>query len=122
MFKKVFLQFLYDLSDREVEERATFDMSFKWFLWLSADDLPPDHTTLCRFRQGLGPEEFQQLFTGVVEQAREQGLVSHRLHILDATHMEAKVDLFRGGNRGVIMSKRGRLRHPRNNYKACPKV
>jgi len=95
MFKMVFLQFLYDLSDREVEERATYDMAFKWFLGLSAEEFPPDHTTLCRFRQRLGAEGFQQLFNQVVEQARDQGLVSDRLHILDATHMVAKVDLFR---------------------------
>ena len=95
MFKMVFLQFLYDLSDREVEERATYDMAFKWFLGLSAEEFPPDHTTLCRFRQRLGAEGFRNLFNQVVAQARAQGFVSDRLHILDATHMAAKVDLFR---------------------------
>lgn len=95
MFKMVFLQFLYDLSDREVEEQITFNMAFKWFLGLSAEEFPPDHTTLCRFRQRLGADGFRTLFNAVVEQAREKGLVSDRLHILDATHMEAKVDLFR---------------------------
>lgn len=95
MFKLVFLQFLYDLSDRQLEEQATWNMMFKWFLGLSAEELPPDHTTLCRFRQRLGAEGFQRLFNQVVEQARAQGLVSDRLHIIDATHMTAKVDLFR---------------------------
>ena len=95
MFKLVFLQFLYDLSDRQLEERATWDLMFKCFLGLSAEELPPDHTTLCRFRQRLGAEGFQKLFNQVVEQARAQGLVSDRLHIIDATHMTAKVDLFR---------------------------
>ena len=41
MFKMVFLQFLYDLSDREVEEQITFNMAFKWFLGLSAEEFPP---------------------------------------------------------------------------------
>jgi IS5 family transposase len=95
MFKMVFLQFLYDLSDRQLEEQATWNMMFKCFLGLSAEELPPDHTTLCRFRQRLGPEGFQRLFNQVVEQARAQGLISDRLHIIDATHMTAKVDLFR---------------------------
>jgi hypothetical protein len=36
MFKLVFLQFLYDLSDRQLEERATWDLMFKCFLGLSA--------------------------------------------------------------------------------------
>lgn len=95
MFKMVFLQFLYDLSDREVEENATFNLAYKWFLGLSTEELPPDHTTLCRFRQRLGAEGFQRLFNQVVDQARARGLISDRLHIIDATHMAAKVDLFR---------------------------
>ena len=70
-------------------------MLFKSFLGLSAEELPPDHTVLCRFRQRLGAAGFQRLFNQVVEQARAQGLVSDRLHIIDATHMTAKVDLFR---------------------------
>jgi IS5 family transposase len=95
MFKMVFLQFLYDLSDREIEEQATFNMAYKWFLGLSAEELPPDHTTLCRFRLRLGPDGFQRLFNQVVEQARTRGFISDRLHIIDSTDIAAKVDLFR---------------------------
>jgi IS5 family transposase len=95
MFKMVCLQFLYDLSDRDIEEQATFNMVYKWFLGLSAEELPPDHTTLCRFRQRLGAEGFQKLFNQVVEQARNRGFITDRLHIIDATHIAAKVDLFR---------------------------
>ena len=40
MFKMVCLQFLYDLSDRDIEEQATFNMIYKWFLGLSAEELP----------------------------------------------------------------------------------
>lgn len=93
MFKMVFLQFLYDLSDRQLEEQATWNMMFKCFPGLSAEELPPDHTPLCRFRLRLGAEGFQKLFNLV--QAREKGLVSDRLHIIDATHPTAKVNLFR---------------------------
>jgi IS5 family transposase len=95
MFKRVFLQFLYNLSDREIEEQCTWNMMYKWFLGLSAEELPPDHTTLCRFRVRLGAEGFQRLFNQVVEQARAQGFISDRLHIIDATEIAAKVDLFR---------------------------
>ena len=98
MFKLVFLQFLYDLSDRQLEERATWDLMFKCFLGLSAEELPPDHTTLCRFRQRLRAEGFQKLFFNqVVEQAGPDpgaGLrppAHHRRH----PHDRQEVDLFR---------------------------
>ena len=69
-----------------------WNMLFKSFLGLSSDELPPDHTVLCRCRQRLGAEGFHRLFNQVVEQARAQDLVSDRLHIFDATHLTAKVE------------------------------
>jgi len=95
MFKMVFLQFLYDLSDGEMEEQAAFNLVCKWFLGLSAEELPPDHTVLCRFRQRLGPEGFETRFNQVVEQARNRGFITDRLHIIDSTQIIARVDLFR---------------------------
>jgi IS5 family transposase len=69
----VLLQFLYDLSDREMEEQATFNLACKWFRGLSTEELPPDFSTLCRFRPRLGAEGFETLFNQVVEQARSRG-------------------------------------------------
>lgn len=59
IFKLVFLQSHYDLSNRQLEERATWDRMFKCFFTLSAEALPPDHPTLLRFRQRLEAEGFQ---------------------------------------------------------------
>ncbi|MBU4233439.1 MAG: transposase [Desulfobacterales bacterium] len=53
MFKMVFLQFLYDLSDLDIKEQCTWNMLFKGFLGLSTEELPPDHSTRCRFRLNL---------------------------------------------------------------------
>ncbi len=95
MFKIVFLQFLYDISDRQVEEQLTFNLVFKWFIGIEADELPPDYSTLSKFRSRLGTERFQSIFNRIVQITRSQGLISERLTIIDATHIEAKVDLFR---------------------------
>jgi IS5 family transposase len=95
MIKIEFLQFLYNLSDREVEEAVTYNLLYKWFLGLAADERPPDHTALCRFRARLGPERFQALFDRIVTEARQQDLVTDALQILDSTDVAARVDLFR---------------------------
>jgi len=95
LFKVVFLQFLYDLSDREIEEQVNLHLACKWFARLQPEEAAPDHSTLCRFRSRLGPEKFQQIFNEIITQAREAGLVSDRLRIIDATHLQAKADLFR---------------------------
>ena len=95
LFKTVFLQFLYDLSDRQVEEQVNLHLACKWFVGLQPEETGPGHTALSRFRARLGPETFQQIFNQVVQQARQAGLVHDRLRIIDATQLAAKVDLFR---------------------------
>lgn len=59
---------------RKIEEQATFNMVYQWFLGLSTEELPPDHTTLCRFRLRLVAEGFQRLCNQVVAQARAKGV------------------------------------------------
>ena len=95
MFKVLFLQFLYDLSDREIGAEITDRMSFKWFLGIPVDEPVPDFSVLSVFRDRLGPERFAKIFNQVVKAARDHQLVSNKLHIIDATDVKAKVDQFR---------------------------
>lgn len=88
LFKIVLLQFLYNLSDRQAEEAVTYNLLYKWFLGLAADERPPDHTALCRFRARLGPEQFLALFNRVVVEARRHGLITDELHVLDSTESQ----------------------------------
>jgi IS5 family transposase len=92
MFKIIFLQFLYDVSDRRIEEEVNFNLVLKWFTGLAIDESPPDASSLTRFRDRLGEKRFAQIFNQIVEIAREKGLVSDRLSIVDSTDVKAKVD------------------------------
>ena len=82
MFKIIFLQFLYNVSDRRIEEEVKFNLVLKWFTGLAIDESPPDASSLTRFRDRLGEERFARIFNQVVEIAREKGLVSDRLSIV----------------------------------------
>jgi len=95
MTKTLLLQFLYDLSDRQLEEQIQDRMSFRFFLGVDPADPIPDHTAYCRFRDRLGAETIAHLFNEVVKQARSKKLVKDRLCIVDATHVEAKVNTYR---------------------------
>lgn len=97
LFKMTFLQFLYNISDREIEEQVRYNMAYKWFVGLSADELPPDHSTLSIFRERLGAERFQEIFNWIVELARAKGFVNERLHVIDSTHILAKVNTIKFG-------------------------
>jgi IS5 family transposase len=95
MFKMLFLQFLYDISDRRIEEEVHFNLVLKWFVGLAIDESPPDATSLTRFRDRLGEKRFASIFNQIVSLAREKGLISDRLSIVDSTHIKAKVNTFK---------------------------
>jgi len=95
MFKMLFLQFLYDISDRRIEEEVNFNLVLKWFVGLAINESPPDATSLTRFRERLGVKRFTSIFNQIVSLSRDKGLISDRLSIVDSTHVKAKVDTFR---------------------------
>jgi transposase len=71
MFKIIFLQFLYDVSDRRIEEEVSFNLVFKWFVGLAVDESPPDSSSLTRFRDCLGEELFANIFNQIGDCQRE---------------------------------------------------
>jgi transposase len=91
MLKLEFLEYHYNLSDREVIEHCRCNMAYRFFLGLNLHSALPHHTSLTYFRQRLGVERHQQVFDAVVGQARERGLVKDRLRLKDATHVVANI-------------------------------
>lgn len=91
LLKLEFLEYHYNLSDREVIDQAHYNLAFRYFLGLSLDSPLPHHTLLTVFRERLGAEKHQKVFDALVAQAREQGLVKDRLRLKDATHMIANI-------------------------------
>jgi len=97
LFKCCLVAFLYDISDRTLEEQINYNIVFKWFVGLDLDQKSPDHSTMTRFRDRLGAEGFARIFNRIVEMARAKKLINDRLTIIDSTHVIAKVDIARLG-------------------------
>ncbi len=91
MFKLEFLQFHYNLSDREVLKHAQVNVAFRFFLDLSLESKLPSDGLLSQFRSRLGLERYQALFDEIVAQARSHGLIKDRLRLKDATHVIANI-------------------------------
>ena len=91
MIKLAFLQFHYNLSDREVVAAAEVNVAFRFLLDLALESRVPVPSLLAQFRTRLGVERHQALFDQLVTQAREQGLIRDRLRLKDATHILANI-------------------------------
>jgi transposase len=91
LLKLEFLQYRYNLSDRQVIDHAQSHMAYRYFLDLSLHSPLPHPSLLTYFRQRLGLQRHQQVFDALVGQARERGLVKDRLRLKDATHVLANI-------------------------------
>lgn len=91
LLKLEFLQFQYNLSDREVIKQSQVNMAFRYFLDLSLRSPLPDPSLLTHFRERVGAAAHQQIFQELIAQAREHGLVKDRLRLKDATHVLANI-------------------------------
>lgn len=88
--KCLFLQFYYDLSDRELELRLRDDLSFRWFCGISLDEETPDHTFFCRIRTTLGAKRIGQVFKNIMQKAEEKGIVRKVFTFVDSTAVRSK--------------------------------
>ncbi|MEC2129311.1 IS1182 family transposase [Brevibacillus centrosporus] len=87
LFRLLFLQVLYNLSDDRIIEEAQVNLAYKWFLGLNPEDKLPDPSQLSRFRNHrLGAGAVDEVLKSVVRQCIEKGLVKSKTIIMDSTH------------------------------------
>lgn len=90
MFRLLFLQTLYNLSDVRIIEEANVNLAYKWFLKLNPEDELPDPSLLSKFRRHrVGANTLEAILKNIVEQAIEKGLIKSNAILIDATHSHA---------------------------------
>lgn len=96
LLRMLFLSYCYNISERQIEERVTYDLTFKYFVGLGADEKAPDHSTLTYFKERLllggGKTAFDELLREILVQAKQKGVVFGSIQIVDATHVKADVN------------------------------
>lgn len=82
-------------SMRAVLKAAATDMSIRRFLGFGLTERLPDHSTFshAQTKRFADSSVFEQLFTAVLRQCTEAGLVGGRRLLVDATHVEADAAL-----------------------------
>ena len=88
--RSLFLQFNYDLSDREMEERLRYDIGFKWFCGFTIEGETPDHTYFCRIRKVLGTERIAKIFRQINEKAEDKKIMRKVFTFVDSSTIKAK--------------------------------
>lgn len=86
MIRGLFLQYLYQLSDPQLEDQLIDRLSFRRFAGLPLDQAVPDFSTFWRFREALATRGLlEELFGEVNRQLAAKGLLLKQGTVVDAT-------------------------------------
>jgi IS5 family transposase len=87
LFRLLFLQILYNLSDERVIQETQVNLAYKWFVGLNPEDDLPDSSQLSRFRNHrLGAAHIDEVLKAVVRQCIDKGLIKSKTLLMDSTH------------------------------------
>src|SRR3989454_6199597 len=91
LLRALLLQMLYSIrSERLLMEEMDYNLLFRWFVGLNADDAVWDATVFTKNRDRLLQADVaKQFLAEVVEQARSRGLTSDEHFTVDGTLLEA---------------------------------
>lgn len=94
LFKCLLLQFMEDLSDRELERFSQDTNSAKWFCEFSLMESDPDFSVFSKVRNKIGTYKLSEIFTDLRSQLNVQGVMSETFTFIDATHLISNANLW----------------------------
>ena len=116
LFRCLVLQFMEDISDRELERYIRENNAAKWFCDFGLTERTPDHSVFSRIRKRIGTNKLSQIFSLLKDQLKEQGLMSEVFTFVDASHLIAKANLWE--ERDAVIKKK----YDKLNNETLPKV
>lgn len=116
LFKCLLLQFLENLSDRELERYLQENTAAKWFCKFSLREETPDHSVFSKIRQKIGTNRLSKIFTHFREQLKRQGLMNEVFTFVDASHLIAKAKLWEERDKAI------QAKYEKLNNAVLPKV
>jgi IS5 family transposase len=116
LFKCLLLQFMEDLSDRELESYLQENMAAKLFCDFGLTEVTPHHTVFGKLRKKLGTKELSKLFSRLRDQLQSQGYMNEVFSFVDASHLIAKANLWQERDQAI------KEKYEKLNNEVLPKV
>ena len=100
-FKALILQWMEDLSDRELERYLQENNAGKLFCGFTLSEKTPDHSYFSELRKKVGTEKLAKLFNKFGDKLKDKGLVSNTFTFVDASKMISKVSLWNERDKAI---------------------
>ena len=95
LFKCIRLQFMEDLSDRQLERFIAENNVAKWFCGFGLAEKTPTHTVFTRVRERIGTQKLAKIFSKIRDQLKANGLMNEIFTFVDASALIAKTNLWK---------------------------
>ena len=116
LFKCLLLQFMEDLSDRELERYLQENMAAKWFCEFGLTEVTPDFSVFSKIRARLGTNLLSNIFSELHDQLKQQGVMNEVFSFVDASHLIAKASLWQERDKAI------KAKYDKLNNDVLPKV
>ena len=101
IFLCLLIQFMEDLSDRELERFICENNAARWFAKFKLLDKTPDHTVFCKARKKIGTKILSDIFANLRNQLKSRGLINETFSFIDATHLISKSQLWEERDKAI---------------------
>ena len=116
LFKCLLLQFMEDISDRELQRFLQENTSGKWFCNFGLSEKTPDFTVFSRLRKRIGANNLSKIFEVLRDQLRAKGVMSEVFTFVDASHLISKANLWQERDEAI------KKKYEKLNNEVLPKV
>ncbi len=101
LFFCLLLQFMEDLSDREMERFIQENTSAKWFCGFGLSEKTPKYSLFCRVRTRIGCKRISSIFEEVRRQLKTKGYMNEVFTVVDATALISKFNLWEERDKSI---------------------
>lgn len=116
LFKSLLLQFMEDLSDRELERYLNENTAAKWFCGFDLTEQTPDYTLFGKIRSRIGTKLLSSLFGDLRNQLKAKGYMNEVFSFIDASQLIAKANLWQERDKAI------KEKYEKLNNEVLPKV
>ena len=116
LFKCLLLQFMENLSDRELEKFLQENNAAKWFCGFSLVDRTPNYSVFSKIRQRIGVNRLSKIFSCLRDQLKTQGLMNEVFSFVDASSLISKAQLWEERDKAI------KQKYDKLNNEILPKI
>jgi len=116
LFLCLLLQFLEDLSDRELSRYMQDTNAAKWFSGFGLLESTPNYRVFSNARKRIGTRRLSKIFSILRDQLRSQGYMNEVFTFIDASHLVSKASLWEERDKAI------KQKYDKLNNEILPKI